>query len=92
MQRAASVLLTQQKVKHLGAAKESKYKLLHRNQEARSAELQRQKEKMHTLLSIVQKLEEDFPDAEHKLKPLAASIKAHAIKDSLTTSKEVVCS
>ena len=53
--------------------------------------MQRQKEKMHTLLSIVQKLEEDYPNAAHKLKPLAASIRAHAIGDS-TSSKEVVCS
>ena len=90
-QRAAGVLSTQQRVKHLGAAKDSKYKSLHRTPEARVAEMQRQREKMSTLLSIVHKLEEDHPDAGGQLKSLAASIRARALADTPASSKEVVC-
>ena len=85
------MLSTQQRVKHLGAAKDSKYKFLHRAPETRTAEMQRQREKMSTLLSIVHKLEEDHPDASGHLKPLAISIRSHVMADTPTSSKEVVC-
>lgn len=83
--------MSQTRVKHLGAAKENKYRLLYKSQESRSAEMLRQKEKMHTLLAIVQKLQEDYPDIDSSLRPIAASIKSHAISDSFQ-AKEMVCS
>lgn len=45
------------------AAKENKYHLLHRSSDARSADIQRQKEKLQSLWSVVQKLESETSDA-----------------------------
>lgn len=85
------MLSSQQRVKLLEAARQSKYKFLHKTQEARTAEMQRQKEKMSTLLSVVQRLEEDYPDDSAHLKQLTASIRNHATLESSKSSKEVVC-
>ena len=62
------LLSTQSQVKHLTAAKENKYRLLHKSQDGRFADMQRQKEKLQALLSVVQKLETETTN------PLLASL------------------
>ena len=62
------LLSTQSQVKYLTAAKENKYRFLHKSQDGRFADMQRQKEKLQALLSVVQKLETETTN------PLLASL------------------
>ena len=51
------LLANQTRVKHLTAAKDGKYRLIQKNDEARTAEMHRQKEKLQAIWSVTQKLE-----------------------------------
>lgn len=51
--------MVQSKVKHLTAAKDNKYRLLYKVSESRGAEMERQKEKLQALYSVIQKLNEE---------------------------------
>ena len=70
------LLSSQAKVKYLNAAKEGKYKMVSRSNEARETEWQRQQEKLHSIQVIVERLEEDYPASESQLRPLSLAIKS----------------
>lgn len=71
IQAMFELLMTQSLVKSLTAAKENKYRMLHKTSETRLTEMQRQKEKLQLLWSIVQKIEKE-------------GITQHPLLDSLT--------
>ena len=71
------LLATQSKVKHLSAVKEKKYRPLCKNHESRNAEMQRQKEKLMALYSVIEKLEKE-----------ATSSSAYVITSLSNTVKE----
>lgn len=57
------ILAYQQRVKHLQSAKDGHYRMSIPAHQEREAELQRQQERLYTLLSISDRLAEDFPHA-----------------------------
>lgn len=71
IQAMFELLMTQSLVKSLTAAKENKYRMLHKTSETRLTEMQRQKEKLQLLWSVVQKIEKE-------------GITQHPLLDSLT--------
>lgn len=75
-QAMANLLSSQAKVKYLNAAKEGKYKMVNRSNEAREMEWRRQQEKLRSIQAIVEKLEEDYPASESQLRPLSLAIKS----------------
>lgn len=72
----ADLLSSQAKVKYLNAAKDGKYRMLSKSNEARETEWQRQEEKLHSIQAIVERLEEDYPANESQLRPLSLAIKS----------------
>lgn len=72
----ADLLSSQAKVKYLNAAKDGKYRMLSRSNEARETEWQRQQEKLHSIQAIVERLEEDYPANGSQLRPLSLAIKS----------------
>lgn len=72
----ADLLSSQAKVKYLNAAKDGKYRMLSKSNEARETEWQRQEKKLHSIQAIVERLEEDYPANESQLRPLSLAIKS----------------
>lgn len=68
------LLFTQSQVKSLTAAKENKYRLLHKSSEARTADMQRQKEKLQSFWSVVQKIEKEELSQHPLLETLGVQI------------------
>lgn len=64
----------QSRVKHYSAVKDGKYTLVCRSDQERQQQLQRQHIKLQTLVSIVDKLHEDFPQARASLKKVTLSL------------------
>lgn len=68
-------LISQQnRVKHYNAVKEGKYTMVCRNDQERQQQLQKQQTKLQTLVSIVNKLHEDFPQARGALRRVSLSL------------------
>ena len=84
------LLSSQAKVKYLNAAKEGKYKMVSRSNEARETEWQRQQEKLRSVLVIVERLEEDYPESDSQLKPLSLAIKSRLALAASTQPHKVV--
>lgn len=81
----------QAKLKHLQAAKENRYRLLHRTHEARATEMERQREKLHALYSVVQKIESDMPElSTAALKSLSTALKSRLASPQTRQANEVV--
>jgi mevalonate kinase len=72
----ADLLSSQAKVKYLNVAKDGKYRMVSRSNEARETEWQRQQEKLHSIQAIVERLEEDYPASGNQLRPLSLAIKS----------------
>ena len=70
----SELLLTQSQVKSLTAAKENKYRLLHKSSEVRLADMQRQKEKLQSFWSVVQKIEKEELSQHPLLETLGVQI------------------
>lgn len=71
------MLAVQGKVKYLQSARDGRYKMLHKTDEARNGDMEREKEKLQALLSVAQKLEEDAPGVlSQKLSSLANILKS----------------
>ena len=58
----SDLLFMQSRVKHLMAAKENRYHLLHKSIDTRFTDIKHQKEKLQSLWSVVQKLENENSD------------------------------
>ena len=87
----AECLAAQTKLKHLQAAKENRYRMLHRTHESRAAEMERQREKLHALYSVVQKIESDMPEMSvAALKSLSMALKSRIASSETHLAKEVV--
>ena len=84
------LLSSQAKVKYLNAAKEGKYKMFSRSNEAGETEWQRQQEKLRSILAIVERIEEDYPESDSQLKPLALAIKSRLVQAASTQPHKVV--
>ena len=70
------LLSTQSKVKHLSAVKEKRYRPLCKNHVSRSVEMQRQKEKLLALYSVIERLQnEATPDSTHIITSLSDTMK-----------------
>lgn len=81
----------QNKAKHYNAVKEGKYIMVCRNDEERQQQLQRQQAKLQTLVSIVNKLHEDFPQARAPLRRIALSLTSrNTIEHTEDKSKQLV--
>ena len=90
-QEMSECLSTQAKLKHLQAAKENRYRLLHRTHESRVAEMERQREKLHALYSVVQKIESDMPElSTAALKSLTTGLKSRIASSEIHPAKELV--
>lgn len=61
-------------MKHYNAVKEGKYTMVCRNDQERQQQLQKQQTKLQTLVSIVNKLHEDFPQARGALRRVSLSL------------------
>ena len=91
LQEMAECLAAQGKLKHLQAAKENRYRLLHRTHESRAAEMERQREKLHALYSVVQKIESDMPDmSTAALKSLTTALKSRIASSEAHSAKTLV--
>ena len=86
----SNLLSCQAKVKYFNAAKDGKYKMVSRSQEARDTEWQRQQEKLHSIQAIVERLEEDYPASESQLRPLALSLRSKLSQTSTIKPHKVV--
>ena len=76
-------LISQQnKVKHFNAVKEGRYAMVCRDDQERQQQLQRQRTKLETLVSIVNKLHEDFPYARTALRRVALSMTSRNTSES----------
>jgi len=64
----------QNKVKYYNAVKEGKYTMICRNDQERQHQLQKQRTKLQSLVSIVNKLHEDFPQARASLKKVILTL------------------
>lgn len=84
------LLSSQAKVKYLNAAKDGKYKMLSKSQEARETEWQRQQEKLRSLQAIVERLEEDYPSSESQLRPLSLSLRSRLAQTTTIKPHKVV--
>ena len=89
IQAMAELLSSQAKVKYLNAAKEGKYKMVSKSQEARETEWQRQQEKLRSIQAIVERLEEDYPASDSQLRPLSISIRSRLLQTTLKPHKVV---
>lgn len=70
------LLATQSKVKNLSAVKEKRYQPLCKNRESRNIEIQRQKEKLLALYSVIEKLQKEATaDSAHTVTSLSNTIK-----------------
>lgn len=76
MQGVAKFYSGQARYKHLVAAKEGRYKMVFKSQEARETERKRQLEKLKSLLAVVEKLETDFPASREHLQNVSVSLKS----------------
>lgn len=61
-------------MKHYNAVKEGKYTTLCRSDQERQQQLQKQHTKLQTLVSIVNKLHEEFPQARAALRRVSLSL------------------
>lgn len=84
------LLSSQAKVKYFNAAKEGKYKMVSRSNEARETEWQRQQEKLHSIQTIVERLEEDYPMSESHLRPLSLAVKSRLAQAASIKPHKVV--
>lgn len=68
----------QRRVKSLQSARDGRYRMLHKTDEARSGDMEREKEKLQALWSVAQKLQEDAPEGilNQKLGSLSNIIKS----------------
>ena len=64
----------QNKVKYYNAVKEGKYTMICRNDQERQQQLQKQRTKLQSLISIVNKLHEDFPQARPSLRKVILTL------------------
>ncbi|XP_065888442.1 coiled-coil domain-containing protein 40-like [Dysidea avara] len=64
----------QNKVKYYNAVKEGKYTMICRNDHERQQQLQKQRTKLQSLVSIVNKLHEDFPQARPSLRKVIITL------------------
>jgi hypothetical protein len=81
----SSLLAAQSQVKHLTAAKEKKYRFLHKSDEARLKDLHLQKEKLQSLWCVVQKLEAEIDS------PLVQRISKQLISHLETIQQDDTC-
>ena len=86
-QNTTDLVTQQNKVKHYNAVKEGKYTLVCRNDQERQQQLQRQQTKLQTLVSIVNKLHEDFPQARVPLRRIALSLTSRNTSEQHTEDK-----
>ena len=84
------MLSLQGKVKYLTSAKDGRYRMLHKSDEARNVEMQREKEKLQTLWSVAQRLEEEGSEVlGKKLASLSNIIKSRmqtALQEEVITA------
>jgi len=76
----AEVLTGQAKLKYLNAAKDGKYRLLCKSQDACEDEWQRQHDKLQSLQATVGKLESDFPSCKDQLRYISSSLKSRLVE------------
>jgi hypothetical protein len=64
----------QKKGKHLTAVKEARYTTLCKTSETLDGELQKQKDRLQSLMSIVDRLNQEFPYAQPALRKITLSL------------------
>ncbi|CAB3982035.1 Hypothetical predicted protein [Paramuricea clavata] len=70
----ADILAAQKKVKHLTAVKEGRYTTLCKTSETLDSELQKQKDRLQSLMTIVDRLNQEFPYAQPALRKITLSL------------------
>ena len=85
----SELLAEQAKVKYLNSARDGKYKLVSKTKEGREAEWQRQQDKLHSLHSITERLEGEFPSQSGQLRNLSLSLKSRLVESQLLPSREL---
>ena len=73
-QNLAGILSGQKKGKHLTAVKEGRYTTLCKTSETLDSELQKQKDRLQSLMSIVDRLNQEFPYAQPALRKITLSL------------------
>ena len=75
-------------MKHLASAKDGRYKMLHKSDDNRNGDMEREKEKVQALWSVAQRLEEEGHGIlSHKLSSLSNILKSKMQK---IQAKEIV--
>ncbi|XP_028395247.1 coiled-coil domain-containing protein 40-like [Dendronephthya gigantea] len=70
----ADIIAAQKKVKHLTAVKEGRYSTLCKTSETLDNELQKQKDRLQSLMTIVDRLNQEFPYAQPALRKITLSL------------------
>ncbi|KAJ8037566.1 Coiled-coil domain-containing protein 40 [Holothuria leucospilota] len=77
----SEILAKQQRVKNYQALKEGKYNVLCKTEAALEAEMQKQTDKMHTIATIVDRLNQEFPHIQPSMRPVVLALSSRGVKE-----------
>ncbi|PIK45458.1 hypothetical protein BSL78_17690, partial [Apostichopus japonicus] len=75
------ILARQQRVKNYQSLKEGKYNLLCKTEAALETEMQKQTDKMHTIATIVDRLNQEFPHIQPAMRPIVLALSSRGVKE-----------
>jgi predicted nuclease with TOPRIM domain len=80
-QNLSDIVAKQQKVKYYTQLKEERYTPLCKTPESLEAEIMKQRERLQSLMTIVDKLNQEFPHAQQVLRKVTLSLGQRGLPD-----------